>query len=170
MSLNSRPSQTVAVTVGQALADEGNVYLSLIDGLNLGSGADEKDIMLLRNPAASGQLVNLKSFLVVSVKVSGGTIVRYYRNPTVTSAGTALTEKNKKDDSITGVATTFQLPTISARGTKLGVYGAQGSGQLRHDEAYEVFLEEGEDLLLTLEQPSSNATYSVDLIWSETDI
>lgn len=170
MSLDSRPGSTVAVTVGQVLADEGRIFLALIDELNLGTGTAEKDIFLLRNPVASGVRIQFKEIVLVTTKVSGGTSIRYYRNPTVTAAGTALTVENKKTDSITGVGTAFQLPTISARGVKLDISGAAGAGELRHDENFEVELLEGEDLLFTINQPSANNTYSMNVIWAELDL
>ena len=170
MSLDSRPGSTVAVTVGQVLADEGRIFLALIDELNLGTGTAEKDIFLLRNPVASGVRLQFKEIVLVTTKVSGGTSLRYYRNPTVSAAGTAISIENKKTDSITGVGTAFQLPTISARGVKLDISGAAGAGELRHDENFEVELLEGEDLLFTINQPSANSTYSLSVIWGELDL
>jgi hypothetical protein len=159
-----------SILKGQQLAEQGLIFLSIINDLNLGTGADEKDIFLLKNPVSSGVRVELKEFIVATPKVSGGTYVRFYRGPTVTADGTALTERNKKSDSITGQAQTFQLPTISARGNLLGVYGAGGAGELAHFEDYELVIGEGEFMLLTLEQPSSNSSYSVNVVWAEIDI
>ena len=170
MSIIQIPAQVVSISVGQALADEGKIFIGLIDELNLGTGANEKDIFLLRNPAASGIRVQFKEIILITTKVSGGTSLRYYRNPTVTDAGASLSIENKKADSISGEPTIFQLPTISARGVKLDISGAAGAGELRHDEDFEVELLEGEDLLFTVEQPSANNTYSLNIIWGELDL
>ena len=170
MSIRQIPSSTVAVSVSESLADNGQVFVAVIDSLNLGTGTAEKDIFLLRNPAASGYRAQFRLFILATAKVSGGTLVRYYRNPTVTSAGTSLDVRNKKNDSLTGVCTAYQLPTISARGVKLDVSGAAGSGELLHSENYEVELAEGEDLLFTIEQPSANSTYSLNVVWAEIEL
>jgi hypothetical protein len=155
---------------GAELANNGQVFVSIIDGLNLGTGASEKDVFLIKNPVASGYNIQLKEIVLVTVKASGGTGLRYYRNPTITTDGNALSERNKRDDTTTGVGTTFQLPTISARGILLGSFGVAGSAQLRQSEDFELRLAEGESLLVTIEQPSSNQTYSLNVIWSEEPI
>lgn len=152
---------------GAELANNGQVFLAIIDSLNLGTGAGEKNIFLLRNPAASGYNLQLKEIVLVTVKASGGSGLRYYRLPTVTAVGTALTIRNKRDPSTTGVALAYQLPTISARGSLLGSFGVAGSAQLRQEESFELRIAEGQDLLITIEQPSSNQTYSLNVIWSQ---
>lgn len=152
---------------GAELANNGQVFLAIIDSLNLGTGASEKDIFLLRNPAGSGYNLQLKEIVLVTVKASGGTGLRYYRLPTVSATGSALTVRNKRDPSTTGVALAYQLPTISARGNLLGSFGVAGSAQLRQEENFELRIQQGQDLLITVEQPSSNQTYSLNVIWSQ---
>lgn len=154
-------------TQGAELANNGQVFLAIIDSINLGTGATEKDVFLLRNPASSGYNLQLKEIVLVTVKASGGTGLRYYRLPTVTAAGTALTVRNKRDPVTTGVALAYQLPTISSRGNLLGSFGVAGSAQLRQEESFELRIAEGQDLLITIEQPSSNQTYSLNVIWSQ---
>jgi hypothetical protein len=167
MSLDSRPGQTIVVTQGQELANEGKIFLSIIDALNLGTGSDEKDILLLRNPTSSGKILYLKSIILVTVKASGGTGLRYYRGPTVTSPGTSMTIRNKRDSTTTGAALTYKLPTISARGNLLGSFGIPSAAQLEQKEDFELRIVEGQDFLITIEQPSSNQTYSLNLVWAE---
>lgn len=156
-----------ALTTNEALADDGKVFLAIIDSINLGTGTDEKDIFLLKNPAASGVAIQLKQIIVSTVKTSGGTNLRYYRAPTITANGTALTIQNKRNDGVTGEGDAYSLPTITARGNKLGVFGIAGSGQVIIREDYELYLDENENFLVTLEQPSSNQTYSITLVWAE---
>jgi hypothetical protein len=156
-----------ALMKGQQLADEGKIFVALVDSLNLGNGSDEKDVFLLKNPAASGYTLQLKQVIVSSVKASGGTNLRYYRAATITSDGTALTERNKRDDSTTGVGVAFQSPTISARGNKLGIFGVIGGSQLSIVEDYELRVPEGGNMIITLEQPASNQTFSLNVIWAE---
>lgn len=154
-------------TQGAELANNGQVFVAIIDSINLGTGANEKDIFLLRNPASSGYNIQLKEIVLVTVKASGGTGLRYYRLPTVTTAGTSVTIRNKRDAVTTGVATAHSLPTITARGNLLGSFGVAGSAQLRQQEDFELRVAQGQDLLITIEQPSSNQTYSLNVIWSE---
>jgi hypothetical protein len=151
----------------EALANGGKIFVAIIDGLNLGTGADEKNIMLLKNPASSGVNLLLKQIIVSSVKTSGGTNMRYYRQTTVSANGTTLTVRNKRNPAITGEAEAYQLPTVTSRGNLLGVFGIAGAGQLSHVDDYELFIAENTNMLITLEQPSSNQTYSINLIWAD---
>lgn len=152
---------------GQELANNGQVFVAIVDSLNLGTGSTEKDVFLLLNPIGSGVNLQLKEIVLVTVKAGGGTGLRYYRNPTVTSNGTPVPERNKRDDVTTGEGETYQLPVISARGILLGSFGVAGSAQLRQSEDFELRVAPGEELLITVEQPSSNQTYSLNVIWSE---
>jgi hypothetical protein len=156
-----------SIQKGQQLADNGQIFVALVDSLNLGNGSDEKDVFILKNPAASGYVLQLKQIIVSSVKASGGTNLRYYRASTITSNGTAITERNKRDDSTTGVGEAFYSPTISARGNKLGIFGVIGGSQLSVIEDYELRIPEGSNMLITLEQPASNQTFSLNIIWAE---
>jgi len=153
-----------------ALADDGQVFLSIIDNLNLGVGANEKNIFYLVNPVSSGVNMQLKEIVVSSVKTSSGTNMRYYRDVTTTANGTSLTISNKRDDVTTGEIVAYQLPTVTAYGTKLGVFGVEPTGQLNHTESYEVRIPEGSNMLVTLEPAAANQTFSIVVVWAELSI
>ena len=158
--------------VGSEYADEQILFTSLIDTINLGTGANEKDVFLMKNPVSSGVLAKIEEYIFVTAKVSQAVVVRIYIDPTVTADGSALAEVNKGDaiDGSAANVTTFQSPTISARGTKIAVYGIPGAGESRHIEHFTLIVKEDTMMLMTIEQQSANQELATNVTWAEVPI
>jgi len=102
------------------LALEGKLFVTILDNIDLGGNAVEQDLILIRNDSANRRIL-IQDIIVVSFDIEA--IIRFYRNPTITANGTPMTVSNKKNPTITGVGTAFEVPTISARGEIIGLYG-----------------------------------------------
>lgn len=130
-------------------------------------GAAQGAVMLLRNPSGSGKNVILDRVVYISVDQGVNLLYRSYRNPTVTSTGTALTISNSFIDGTGGgIAEVYRDPTISANGTLLEVTQVRDSMEI-DDIAGKVVLPPGKDLLYTLESSGNNKKWALDLGWIE---
>lgn len=136
--------------------------------LTLGSSG-QADVFLIKNPTASGISARIKDMVFGVQTPSTGITFRIYRDPTVTSDGTAHSEVNFRDTSVTGLVQTFFLPTISARGEVFKQFdtNSSGTGTLIDEEELALIVDEGEYLLLTAETSSANKTISFNISWAE---
>jgi len=152
------------------LVKDGKGFVATSDALTV-TGSTETDFMLLKNPASSGKYVRFKEFLFsIDSSTTQGSIVRFYRDPTITANGTSLAaNKLKKSQSDTAVATIFKTPTISARGTLLEVFQI-GLGVFNRDLMIARFLEENENMLVTVQGTKVNVVHALTVLWAETAV
>lgn len=139
--------------------------------VTLGVGATEQDILLLKNPAASGYDLRIKYFTFGIRTASTSIDFRVYLTPTVTTDGTGLVEVNYHDQVIAGVGEAYSLPTISARGPVFQLYNLNsgGTGLIRPDEDLAVYVEQAAWLLVTAQPTAANKSVAVGLSWAEDD-
>ena len=138
---------------------------NLISGL----GASETPIFLLTNPTGSGVTLYGKAFRL-GVVFTGSpqyAVWRLYKNPTITSNGTAITPQNLKimGSPPASVVTPFLQPTISNNGTFMSVY-AQHSGAPSIIELL-IVIDAGNSILLTTSNSNPNISTYAGLVWSE---
>lgn len=139
----------------------------------LTSGTSETDILLLRNPVASGKHVRVKDFIPSILEAGSNvrSIIRVYGGPTITLEGTALTiNKKRTSQTDTSIATVFSLPTISARGSFVNEFTIDNSTIPLRDSQLSAWVEEGEDVLITFENTSNNTDISIFTQWAEVDL
>ena len=152
------------------LADEGRIFVSVIDTITLGAGSAETHVFMLKNPVSSGIQIKIEEYVFVTVQSSQSIIFRIYKNPTFSADGAALAEINKADLTVNATATAHQEPTVSDTGTQLNVFGAGAESEIRHIEAFTLFINEDEELLITAEPQAANQTVGVNVTWAEVDL
>jgi len=155
-------------TLQEKLSDEGKVFMATSDIAGIASNS-EKAFIILKNPTGSAITIRIFSFVVTSEHVTNP-IYRFYKNPTITADGTALTATNSNFPSVTtAVGEPFFAPTVSAFGTLIE---AETSADSKHSDAFleaismKVILGAGDTILLTAEN-IKNKKQIANIMWSE---
>lgn len=130
--------------------------------------AVETDMLLFRNTSPS---VVVRLFeQIPSIPDAGSgvrSVFRIYKNPTVTADGTAVSIGALRNNQAASICQAFSLPTISARGILVNVYGIINTPVIRNLSLAR-FVEPGESILFTA-TPSAVATnHGLTQAWSET--
>ena len=128
----------------------------------------ENDFLLLKNPAGSGKTVKIERIVFGSDEnqANKSTFFRIYRDPTITSNGTALAINNLKKGASVGVITAFKIPAISSRGTLMSV-GSYQAPRISDDTDLVVMLHSGENMLITIDPTASNFDHQITVYFSE---
>lgn len=155
-------------TAWQYYSDEDKAFM-LVKENGEPAAATETDWILVKNPAASGHYLRIKRFMAYIGKVNLAALWRVYKNPTITTNGTALTPRNKRDLSVASEFTAYFQPTISARGTLLTAFGAT-TGHIINDEDLSLTFLENENMLITLEASLKSNPYGITIEWAEQEI
>ena len=101
-------------------------------------------------------------------KGSGISIVQIYRGPTVTAVGTPQTTPNLLVSSAnTSNALIYLSPTTSAYGSLRWLIGQSLSSSFVADLQFGVTLEEGYDMLITVDPNLNNTDHSFYAEWAE---
>lgn len=146
----------------QAYLGNAYVFPSPASGFTL-ADTTEHPIMLLINPLTSGKSIFMFSR---NVSATDTALVRYYADPTVTSAGTPTTIINTRiGASSTSVATAHNSPTIASNGTFIDVVGVEAL--LESENTVLFILDPGHTLLMTAESPPGDAVVFQQLFWYE---
>jgi len=135
-------------------------YIVTTDEINTATG--EIKLFLLKNPSTSKHLFVEK--ILISSQDAGQKTFKIYRNPTITTNGTALTINKVRATQSASIATAFLSPTISANGTLLfgGNFG-EGSPLQLLDIPFVV--EPSEDILITTQSTSDRIFLTI--VWIE---
>ena len=132
------------------------------------SGNTEVDFILLTNPNGSGKTV--KVFHLFMSMLAGTTsdygIFRSYRNPTITSNGTATAVNNITSTGSSSIVNAYLAPTISNRGTLLSSYPVIDS-QISIDMEFLLFIPPNESKLITAQPSQTNKLHTVTMRWLE---
>lgn len=129
----------------------------------------EFDLLLFKNTsAAAGTLVRLYEQVVAIPDSAANTrsVIRVYRNPTITTNGTALTIAGLRTGQAATVAQAFSSPTISARGTLVQIYGVTNSPVVREINLSR-YVEPGDSILFTCTPSSVGVNHSFSQAWAE---
>lgn len=135
-------------------------------------GTSELNVLLFRNPNASGKVVTLKKMAYNnSATVSGYVRFRLYVSPTVTADGTGATEVSLDiGGSNTPLAVAFTSPTTSAVGSLVFdglTYGgatAQGA-EITFPSGF--LIRANNTILVTATADGTNRVANVTLFWEE---
>lgn len=146
-------------------ARQGKLYLVNSTFINV-TTPTETDFFLLKNPSGSGIVATLQQLVMSSDENIGATYrVRVYKNPTITTNGTAVTPVNARQVGAAAVVcTTFRSPAISARGTLTYVTNFTIGNPIV--EPGTLLLDPNNNYLVTL-QTDNTANFNLCLIFSE---
>ena len=130
----------------------------------------EKDTMLLKNPSDSGKKICLTHFKFGTDSASVRSIFRIYKNPTITTDGTALTVASTyvKSSPASSEMELYKLPTISDRGQILNIDIAPSNSPSKGLNRF-YWVDPGNDILVTVDNSVSNAKTFSDIYWIERD-
>lgn len=134
----------------------------------LASKNTEYDLMLLRNPVASGIDLHWWEFVLASPIAATNIILRGYRTPTITANGTAQTPRNLRVSGGASSVNVYAGPTITARGTlmeQLLLNSATGTFVKQEQLGYQI--EPNEDMLITMEASSNGTVIYTNALWAE---
>lgn len=133
------------------------------------SSVNEFDFFLLKNPSGSGKLMRLKEIVMSLHETSGSfSSIKIWRDPTITSDGTALMIfKVKSDQTATSVAQAFQAPTISSRGTLVNTIQLTGGGSFIRELDLSRYLVDGKNLLISIDPSGINQQHTITMAWLE---
>jgi len=155
----------------QKFTEDGIAFSVTTGTLNIGTA--ETDAFLFRNPAASGKNVRVRD-LLTAILESGSNVrgfVRLYAAPTITVEGTALVERKvRTSQTATSIVNTFSLPTISARGTLVNEWTMINFTASPRDLDLGGWVEEGEDVLITIQNSGNNTDCTIFMEWAEVDV
>jgi len=153
-------------SLGQYLAENGKMF-DATTGVTTIATAAENDFVYLKNPTGSGKILRLNvAILTISATSNKSSFFRYYRNPTVTANGTALTINNRKSGGQASVMQVYKLPTISAKGNIFEIKNV-GISSVVNNFNLEVMLNEGDSILISTQPSSTNMDTAVSLVWAE---
>jgi hypothetical protein len=132
--------------------------------------SSEADFFLLKNPSGSGKNIRIKELLIsIEASTQQGSVIRIYKNPTITADGTALTIGKLKTGQADGVATAYLSPTISTRGTLREVFQI-GLNTFLRDYALARYVNENETFLITVQGTKTNVVHALTILYSEVSI
>jgi len=154
-------------SLGQYLAENGKVY-QVTSGVVTVSAAAQTDFALIKNPTGSGKVLRLNVSILTISAVNKSSFFRFYRNPTTTSNGTALSIFNRKQGGAATAMQAFHTPTISSRGNLFEVKNV-GTSALVNNFNLELMINAGDSILVTAEPSSTNIPHAVSFVWAEVD-
>lgn len=129
----------------------------------------EQNLILFRNPSASGKTVYITKINCGSVDTLTRFKIRVYQKPSVSAVGTAGTifSYQIKASPPSSVCLVYTVPSISAKGTKIRSYSQADTGSKWEDFRFGISLEAGQDILITGDTDASNKILFADFQWSE---
>jgi hypothetical protein len=151
----------------QYLVKNGLAFSTITNFVTI-SGQLETDFILMLNPNASGKTVYFNDIIYTYNKGSGISIVKFYRNPTITTNGTSQTiNKKLLSQSASSVCSVYYAPTISNRGTLREIVGQSAVGSFIFEPHLGKCLEANESLLISITPAANNTDHSVYFDWGE---
>lgn len=152
----------------QYLTEVTKVGYVFVSGIITVALASETDFVLFKNTPASGKVVELQE-QIVSLPGSANTvrtIVRIYKNPTITSNGVAVTIGGLRNGQAPSIATVFTAPVIASRGTLVQVYNATFAPVFRIMDLAR-YIEDGDNLLFTMQPSGATTDHVLSQKWVE---
>lgn len=156
-------------TLWQHLTRQGKGFTTVRDNISI-SGSSEVDWILCRNPSGSGVTISLNEIVLnfIPNAVAQASTFRFYRAPTITSNGSAMTiNKVLPSHSNTSKVNFYTDPTISNRGSLITLFAAT-IGNVQREQDLSRYVEAGRDLLITVQPSFTGLTHSFVLNWAET--
>lgn len=129
--------------------------------------AVETNLLLFKNTSATKRVLLYEQ--VASVPEGAGgvrSVLRVYKNPTVTLDGTLLGLGGLTNGQLASVCQVFSLPTTSLRGTMVQVYGIINTPTQRLMNLTRV-VEPLESILITAQPSGTNLNHAFNQAWAE---
>ncbi len=155
----------VSGVVWQREIANGNGYELSSNAISVG-GTSEVSFALIKNTSSTK---SLRIRLITFTRSSTGAepaFFRLYRDPTITTNGTALTINNIKKGGAASIATAFHTPTISANGTLLYAAGYTNA-LVPIDFDLGFLIQPLENLLITVKPDTTNKEHIMSTNWLE---
>lgn len=154
----------------QNLSRNGSGFTTITGFVTI-AGTTEVDFMLLKNPGASGILCRFSEFIMsIQTATAQRSVIRFYRQPTITDNGTPLTiSKVLSTGAQTTALTAFQTPTISDRGSLIQMFIIDNVTYQRNQELGR-FLTQNSNLLITVQGTLTNIEHNIVAVWAEENI
>lgn len=150
-------------------AEWGKMFTVSSDSASL-SGTTETAFLYFQNPNASGKTVKFYRFIFGPTLGNNYVTYKVYKNPTVTSNGTAKTPVgNRQSSQASTVVNVFTIPTVTSNGTFITTFINSGLTGVSKEIPlnFSLWLEQNNSILIT-RTLSSNATIGgVDIEWVE---
>lgn len=133
------------------------------------TNANETVFMLIKNPSNSGKTARLHRLTIGSDQNQANKMAFYriYRDPTITSNGTALNINNLKKGAGVSALTAFRIPSVLDNGMLLVVGNAgaviQGTDQMDLGN----LISAGENILITVDATAGSFDFFVTAYWEE---
>lgn len=145
----------------------GKMFLGTSNYLSTGATA-ETNLILLRNPAASGIVCGI-NYIGWASPSSGEALYRMYQNPTVTGNGTTIvTAGGRSSGNSSSTCVLSSLPTTSARGTVFRTARAANQATDFADRMnYEYLIYPNTAVLITVVQGLMGQAGSANIQWGE---
>lgn len=119
------------------------------------------------NPAGSGVLVRLFEQVVgIGGSTSIRSIIRVYKNPTVTANGTNIGGGGLRNGQATKKLEIFVTPTVTANGTLVQVYSVNTNSVQRMLDLCR-YIENGDSILITAQSSSTSTDHTFSMAWAE---
>ena len=129
--------------------------------------SSETDFILFKN-TSSTKLIRLYEQIgsIPDAAATLRSIVRIYKNPTVTNNGTAVAIGGLRNGQAATIAQAFHTPTISARGILVQIYGLTNTPTQRNMDLTR-YVEPGDSLLVTAQPNTVTVNHSFTQAWAE---
>jgi DNA gyrase/topoisomerase IV subunit A len=166
-------SLTVVVAEGQTKwqkeVGDGHGFEVTTNSVTVTPGT-ETAFILIRNPGGSGKTVQVKRFIYgLDGPAAQRSIYRFYRTPTVTVVGTALTiHKIIFSQANSSVINIYRAPTVTGNGTLIETTAVKGeSPTLDDDRDMTFYIEQGQDILITVDGSTTGMEQIFNMRWAE---
>lgn len=156
-----------AATSISSFVNDGKVF-TISDQISLATAGSDNLVFLIRNPSGSGKTLYLYRILFGINVVNVLARFKTKKNPTVTATGTAVTPVNNNiGNSNTSAMNVYKASTVSG-GTQLtSITTGQNNSSFDFLGDFSVFLQPGNDLIITGDPASNNREASVTVVWAE---
>ena len=133
----------------------------------------EVNFFLIKHPVSTGKIIRLQRFIFNLDKGTTTTkaTARFYRAPTITNDGTQKTIfKIRQSQSDISVLNIFELPTITDKGVLINSLNFDTQRSLERYQDLGRYIEEGNNLLITIEPRMNNTLATFMMEWAEVDL
>jgi len=136
-------------------------------GLLSSGSSSEKAYFYFRNASGNTKSVRIKRIILAGPN-SGTTNYKFYKNPTITANGTALTITGaRQTGQASPQATCFTLPTASSMGTLFRAINVPTGSSFILDLDYSLWIEPNNSILITANQSLIGGLSGVDIDFVE---
>jgi hypothetical protein len=143
-------------------------YIATTNVLTIATSV-EQPFLLLKNPSGSGKNMRLEKIIFQS-DANSKNVFRIYRNPTITANGTALTINNLRFSGSASIGTVYKISTTTSFGTLITpiiMLGSPAGSNTILDLDLGQFIEQNENLLITIDPSANGLSFAVTVYWVE---